>query len=131
MGEVIRGLAVGDPKFTGCKVTTVGEGRFRFHVYNHEFVQSVIGEADGMPGIFTIGETDVATQKEIERQEQISRDADEATEAARVAIEAIDGRLDKGSPPFSRTLTRRPIKAMRSVHVKAQEVHCRVQAWRG
>ncbi|WP_139371120.1 ArdC family protein, partial [Xanthomonas cissicola] len=25
-----------------------------------------------------------------------------------------------GSPPFSRTLTRRPIKAMRSVHVKAQ-----------
>ncbi|APO88866.1 hypothetical protein BJD11_01470 (plasmid) [Xanthomonas euvesicatoria] len=36
-----------------------------------------------------------------------------------------------GSPPFSRTLTRRPIKAMRSVHVKAQEVHCRVQAWRG
>ncbi|ASL01082.1 hypothetical protein XcvCFBP7113P_12570 [Xanthomonas citri pv. vignicola] len=37
----------------------------------------------------------------------------------------------KGSTPFSRTLTRRPIKAMRSVHVKAQEVHCRVQAWRG
>ncbi|ASL00160.1 hypothetical protein XcvCFBP7113P_06970 [Xanthomonas citri pv. vignicola] len=37
----------------------------------------------------------------------------------------------RGSPPFSRTLTRRPIKAMRSVHVKAQEVHCRVQAWRG
>ncbi|WP_425511703.1 AlpA family phage regulatory protein [Xanthomonas citri] len=36
-----------------------------------------------------------------------------------------------GSTPFSRTLTRRPIKAMRSVHVKAQEVHCRVQAWRG
>ncbi|MBV6843644.1 hypothetical protein KWH36_20510, partial [Xanthomonas campestris pv. fici] len=26
----------------------------------------------------------------------------------------------KGSTPFSRTLTRRPIKAMRSVHVKAQ-----------
>ncbi|MEB1101727.1 hypothetical protein VDP44_21855, partial [Xanthomonas campestris pv. campestris] len=25
----------------------------------------------------------------------------------------------RGSPPFSRTLTRRPIKAMRSVHVKA------------
>ncbi|WP_254916319.1 DUF4236 domain-containing protein, partial [Pseudomonas aeruginosa] len=25
-----------------------------------------------------------------------------------------------GSPPFSRTLTRRPIKAMRSVHVEAK-----------
>ncbi|MEB1907168.1 hypothetical protein VDR72_20840, partial [Xanthomonas campestris pv. campestris] len=29
-------------------------------------------------------------------------------------------RVHPGSPPFSRTLTRRPIKAMRSVHVKAQ-----------
>lgn len=37
----------------------------------------------------------------------------------------------EGSPPFSRTLTRRPIEAMRSVHVEAKEVQCRVQAWRG
>lgn len=36
-----------------------------------------------------------------------------------------------GSPPFSRTLTRRPIEAMRSVHVEAKEVQCGVQAWRG
>lgn len=36
--------------------------------------------------------------------------------------------LNKGSPPFSRTLTRRPIKAMRSVHVEAKEVQHRVQA---
>ena len=28
----------------------------------------------------------------------------------------------EGSPPFSRTLTRRPIEAMRSVHVEAKEV---------
>ena len=35
---------------------------------------------------------------------------------------------DRGSPPFSRTLTRRPIKAMRSVHVEAKEVQHRVQA---
>ncbi|WP_425515782.1 hypothetical protein, partial [Stenotrophomonas maltophilia] len=28
--------------------------------------------------------------------------------------------FDLGSPPFSRTLTRRPIKAMRSVHVEAK-----------
>lgn len=33
-----------------------------------------------------------------------------------------------GSPPFSRTLTRRPIEAMRSVHVEAKEVQCGVQA---
>ena len=36
-----------------------------------------------------------------------------------------------GSPPFSRTLTRRPIEALRSVHVEAKEVQCRVQAWCG
>ena len=36
----------------------------------------------------------------------------------------------EGSPPFSRTLTRRPIEAMRSVHVEAKEVQRRVQAWR-
>ena len=37
----------------------------------------------------------------------------------------------EGSPPFSRTLTRRPIEAMRSVHVEAKEVQRRVQARRG
>ena len=36
-----------------------------------------------------------------------------------------------GSPPFSRTLTRRPIEALRSVHVEAKEVQCGVQAWCG
>jgi transposase-like protein len=34
----------------------------------------------------------------------------------------------KGSPPISRTLTRRPIEALRSVHVEATEVQCGVQA---
>ena len=36
--------------------------------------------------------------------------------------------LVRGSPPFSRTLTRRPIQATRSVHVEAKEVQCGVQA---
>ncbi|MEB1028514.1 transposase, partial [Xanthomonas campestris pv. campestris] len=35
-------------------------------------------------------------------------------------VRFADGVREMGSPPFSRTLTRRPIKAMRSVHVKAQ-----------
>lgn len=33
-----------------------------------------------------------------------------------------------GSPPFSRTLTRRPMQALRSVHFEAKEVQCGVQA---
>ena len=38
---------------------------------------------------------------------------------------------ERGSPPISRTLTRRPIEALRSVHVEAKEVQCGVQAWCG
>ena len=37
-------------------------------------------------------------------------------------------RPPRGSPPFSRTLTRRPMQALRSVHVEAKEVQCGVQA---
>jgi len=37
----------------------------------------------------------------------------------------------RGSPPFSRTLTRRPMRPMRSVHVEAKKIQHRVQAWRG
>lgn len=33
-----------------------------------------------------------------------------------------------GSTPISRTLTRRPIEAIRSVYVEAKEVQCGVQA---
>ncbi|MGH8032031.1 MAG: hypothetical protein ACREO8_06605 [Luteimonas sp.] len=33
-------------------------------------------------------------------------------------------RKAEGSPPLSRTLTRRPIEALRSVHVEAKEVQC-------
>jgi len=36
---------------------------------------------------------------------------------------------DLGSPPISRTLTRRPMKADRSVHDEAKKVQCGVQAW--
>lgn len=34
-----------------------------------------------------------------------------------------------GSPPIPRTLTRRPMRPIRSVHVEAKKVQCGVQAW--
>ncbi len=37
-------------------------------------------------------------------------------------------RVEWGSPPISRTLTKRPIEAIRSVHVEAKKVQCGVQA---
>ncbi|WP_446645324.1 hypothetical protein ACSAM1_14185 [Xanthomonas citri pv. bilvae] len=84
--------------------------------------------------------TRMKQERDPEREQLVARQRAEQAAAAekRAKIEDVSKRLftlfamdDKGSPPFSRTLTRRPIKAMRSVHVKAQEVHCRVQAWRG
>ena len=38
------------------------------------------------------------------------------------AIQRFHSWVIAGSPPLSRTLTRRPIQAMRSVHVEAKEV---------
>ena len=37
-------------------------------------------------------------------------------------LQQLVAEIGSGSPPFSRTLTRRPIEAMRSVHVNAKEV---------
>ena len=38
---------------------------------------------------------------------------------AEIEVSLLANEHRRGSPPFSRTLTRRPIQAMRSVHVKA------------
>lgn len=43
-------------------------------------------------------------------------------------LSMVLGETDTGSPPLSRTLTRRPIEALRSVHVEAKEVQYGVQA---
>ncbi|MBD9437344.1 AAA family ATPase [Pseudoxanthomonas sp. PXM03] len=70
IGEVIDGRASGDARFQHCKVEATQGGPFRYMVYNHHFVQRVIGEAEGMPGIFTLGELDTAVLREIEDKER-------------------------------------------------------------
>ncbi len=100
IGEVIHGRYKGDDEFAGCRVTTTGAGPFRFLVYNQRFVESVIGEATGMPGIFTIGELDTNTQKEIEQKEQEVRDIEQEREAFKAQLvtvqESIDGVIRNG-----------------------------------
>lgn len=73
IGEVIDGLGRSDSRFGHCSLAVTNGASFRYLVYNHAFVERVIGEAEGMPGIFTLGEMDTETQRKIdESQKQLS-----------------------------------------------------------
>lgn len=75
IGEVIQSCDTDDPRFQTCHVHPTKGGPFRYLVYNQDFVRSVIGEAEGMPGIFTIGELDTETQKQINEYERLLKEA--------------------------------------------------------
>lgn len=81
IGEVIEGRAASDARFQHCRVEVSQGGPFRYMVYNHHFVQKVIGEAEGMPGIFTLGELDTTSLREIEDKERQLREIAEEREA--------------------------------------------------
>ncbi|MFY1904778.1 AAA family ATPase [Achromobacter xylosoxidans] len=66
IGEVIHGWGEKSPDFAHCAVETTGQGAYRPVVYNSDFVDRVIGDVAGMPGIFTLGELDTQSQKKIE-----------------------------------------------------------------
>ncbi|MCP5358404.1 MAG: AAA family ATPase [Pseudomonadales bacterium] len=66
IGEVIHGWGEKSPDFDHCAVETTGQGAYRPVVYNSDFVDRVIGDVAGMPGIFTLGELDTQSQKQIE-----------------------------------------------------------------
>lgn len=94
IGEVIHGCSMGDAKFQACRVGTTQGGPLRYLVYNHHFVHSVIGEAEGMRGIFTIGELDTETQRKIEEHERLLQEVRGVREAAQRDITRINGQLD-------------------------------------
>lgn len=93
IGEVICGCAAEDALFRNCKVDVTQGGPFRFHVYNHNFIRQVIGEPAGMPGIFTIGELDTATQKTIEEQEALLQAIDAERLAIQSDLDSLDAQL--------------------------------------
>jgi wobble nucleotide-excising tRNase len=72
IGEVVDRCTRKDPARTApdCAITYQGDGPFRTLVYNHEFVERVIGAVAGMPGIFTLGEVDTERQASIEIKEK-------------------------------------------------------------
>lgn len=69
IGEVIQGLAGKEAEFSHCALQTTNNADYRILVYNQRFVDKVIRTAEGVPGIFTIGVQDAATQTEIEEKQ--------------------------------------------------------------
>lgn len=69
IGEVIQGLSSNDAAFAHCQLQTSNQTGYRMLVYNQRFVDKVIRTAEGVPGIFTLGVQDAATQAEIEGKE--------------------------------------------------------------
>ena len=63
IGEVVDGIARKDPAFAHCTIETTDNAKYRYLVYNHYFVERVIGEP--LKGIFTVGEMDTARQQRI------------------------------------------------------------------
>lgn len=91
IGEVVDGLARNDPAFTRCAIETTDNAKYRYMVFNHHFVDRVIGEP--LKGIFTVGEVDTARQQrihEVEAQMQVL-DAEIAT--AQQRSQALEGQI--------------------------------------
>lgn len=93
IGEVIHGCSIGDVKFHACGVETTQGGPFRYLVYNHQFMHLAIGEAEGMPGIFTLGELDTEAQRQIEERERLLQEIQGLREAAQRDTTRISGEL--------------------------------------
>ncbi len=87
-----------------------------------EFITEIYLEPHGISGRELADKLDVAAST----LSRILKGTSRVTPEMALRLSKAVGR--SGSPPFSRTLTRRPIKAMRSVHVEAKEVQHRVQA---
>ena len=94
ISEVIDGCSVGDEKFQSCRVEPTQGGPYRYLVYNHHFMESVIGEAEGMPGIFTIGELDTETQRRIEEHERLLQEVRRTREEAQKDMERFNKQLN-------------------------------------
>lgn len=64
IGEVVDGLARNDPAFAHCRIETTDNALYRYLVYNHHYVERLIGQP--IRGIFTVGEVDTVRQQRIQ-----------------------------------------------------------------
>lgn len=69
IGEVVDGISRNDPDFGHCAIETADNANYRYLVYNHHFVERLIGQP--IKGIFTVGEVDTARAKRIQDIEAV------------------------------------------------------------
>lgn len=93
IGEVIQGLSSKDAAFAHCQLQTSNQAEYRVLVYNQRFVDKVIRTAEGVPGIFTLGVQDAATQAEIEEKEA---ETEKLETQLRVLADKIQQSIDAG-----------------------------------
>lgn len=75
IGEVVDGLARNDPAFAHCRIETTDNVRYRYLVYNHNYVERLIGQP--IKGIFTVGEVDTVRQQRIQEIETRNGELDD------------------------------------------------------
>ena len=93
IGEVVDGLARNDPKFAHCKIETTDGAKYRYMVFNHHFVERVIGEP--MKGIFTVGEVETTRQQRIQEIETQVQGLNGEVEAAQRRSQELDRQITR------------------------------------
>ncbi|SDR03563.1 Wobble nucleotide-excising tRNase [Pseudoxanthomonas sp. CF385] len=93
IGEVIDGLARNDPAFAHCRIDTTDNARYRYVVYNHHYVERLIGQP--IQGIFTVGEVDTIRQQRIQDVEVRTGELEGLITTAVASVSTVEGNIAK------------------------------------
>lgn len=93
IGEVVDGLARNDPAFAHCRIETTDNARYRYLVYNHHYVERLIGQP--IQGIFTVGEIDTARQQRIQDIENRNGELDGLIALGAASVRTAESNIAK------------------------------------
>ena len=93
IGEVVDGLARNNAAFAHCRIDTTDNARYRYVVYNHHYVERLIGQP--IQGIFTVGEVDTVRQQRIQDIETRNRDLEGLIAGATTSVSTAEGNIAK------------------------------------
>lgn len=93
IGEVVDGLARADTAFAHCRIETTDNARYRYLVYNHHYVERLIGQP--IQGIFTVGEVDTVRQQRIQDIETRNDELDGLIARATASVSTAESNIAK------------------------------------